>query len=164
MKAEINKESEVLSWMAVLFRISIGVIFLYAGISKAGDPAGFAVAIGNYQILPQWAVNPAAIIMPWLEIMLGVTLLLGFWIEGGSLFASVLFAVFSLALAFNLIRGLDISCGCFSASPKKINWLYFLRDISLMLMGLFVFFFDNHVCSLTNKILSMVEKKTQDRP
>jgi uncharacterized membrane protein YphA (DoxX/SURF4 family) len=159
----MNRNSEIFSWLALAFRICIGILFLYAGIIKAGDPAGFAVAIGNYQILPQWAVNPAAIVLPWLEILLGITLLLGFWIEGGSLVSAVLFSVFSIALAFNLIRGLDISCGCFSASPKKINWLYFLRDVSLTLMSIFIFFQDRYLGSLTGWIMSMVEKKSQGR-
>jgi len=159
----MKKKTEILSWIAFAFRACIGILFLYAGITKAGDPAGFAVAIGNYQILPQWAVNPAAIILPWLEILLGITLLLGFWVEGGSLIAAVLFCVFSLALAFNLIRGLDISCGCFSASPKKINWLYFLRDMGLMLMSVFIFFYDRYLCSLTGWVMSRVEEKFPGR-
>ncbi|MEN6463577.1 MAG: MauE/DoxX family redox-associated membrane protein [Syntrophaceae bacterium] len=155
----MSDKTEMTSRIALVFRICIGVLFLYAGIIKTGDPAGFAVAIGNYQILPQWAVNPAAIVLPLLEILLGITLILGFWIEGGSLFATVLFAVFSFALAFNLIRGLDINCGCFSASPKKISWLYFLRDLGLMSMSIFVFFFDTYLCSLTNWAMAMAEKK-----
>jgi uncharacterized membrane protein YphA (DoxX/SURF4 family) len=156
------KQSKIFSWLAFAFRICIGLLFLYAGIIKAGHPAGFAVAIGNYQILPQWAVNPAAIILPWLEILLGVTLLLGFWIEGGSLVAAVLFLIFSTALAFNLIRGLDISCGCFSASPRKINWLYFLRDMSLMLMSIFILFKDRYLWTVTSWIM-VREKKTSGR-
>jgi hypothetical protein len=99
--------------------------------------------------------------MPWLEMLLGITLVLGFWIEGGSFLAVVLFAVFSFALAFDLIRGLDISCGCFSASPKKINWLYFFRDIGLMLMSMFVFFYDRYLYSFAGRILSSMERKSQ---
>ena len=160
----MRQRTDTVSWIALVFRISVGALFLYAGIIKTGDPAGFATAINNYQILPVWAINPAAIILPWIEILLGITLIVGFWIEGASLFAAVLFAVFSIALAFNLVRGLDISCGCFSASPKKINGLYFLRDFILMFMSIFVLLYDTYLCSLTNWIVSVVEKKSRGRP
>lgn len=160
MGLDRSKKTALFSLVALVFRICIGVLFLYAGIIKAGDPAGFAVAIGNYQILPQWAVNPAAMVLPWVEVLIGLTLILGFWIEGGSLFASVLFAVFSFALAFNLIRGLDISCGCFSASPQKINWLYFLRDLGLMAMSIFVFCYDRYLGLPAGWIISRVGKKS----
>lgn len=159
----MDQKSKFFSWLALAFRVCIGALFLYAGILKACDPSGFAVAIGNYHILPLWAVNPTAIILPWVEILLGTALLLGYWIEGASIIAALLFCVFSFALAFNLIRGLDISCGCFSASPKKINWLYFLRDAGLMLMSIFIFFHDRHLCSLTGWIMSMMEQKSQRR-
>jgi len=155
----VGDRTELAPRIAFAFRICIGVLFLYAGILKAGDTAGFAVAIGNYHMLPQWAVNPAAIILPWLEILLGTTLVLGFWIEGGSFLSAVLFTAFSFALAFNLIRGLDISCGCFSTSPVKINWLYFLRDAGLLAMSIFVFFFDTYLCSLVGWAMDLAKKE-----
>lgn len=149
-----------LSGLAACGRIFIGALFLYAGILKASDPAGFAAAIANYQILPAWAVNPAAIVLPWVEIAIGITLLIGFWIEGGSLMAAVLFAVFTAALGYNLLRGLDISCGCFSSSPQKINWLYFYRDLALTLLSGFVFLFDNYVLSPAQWAVSQIGKRS----
>ncbi len=153
-----NAENKWTSRAALFCRIIIGAIFLYAGVLKAGDPAEFARAIGNYQILPPWAVPPAAIILPWVEIFIGAALLAGFWIEGGSLFAAALFSVFSAAVAFNLMRGLDISCGCFSSSAGKINWSYFLRDFLLTLMSVFVFAYDNCLDSPTLRLFSRFKK------
>jgi len=153
-----TKENKLTSWAALFCRIIVGAVFLYAGVLKAGDPAEFARAIGNYQILPSWAVPPAAIILPWVEISIGVALLAGFWIEGGSLFAAVLFSVFSAAVAFNLMRGLDISCGCFSSSAGKINWSYFLRDFMLTLMSVFVFVYDTCLDSPARWVLSRFKK------
>lgn len=151
--------------LALLGRIFIGAVFMYAGALKAGDPAAFSAAIANYQILPAWAVNPTAIILPWVEIFIGITLIIGFWIEGGSLLAAALFAVFTCALAFNLARGLDISCGCFSSSPKKINWLYFYRDLGLFLLSVFVFLYDEYLWSPAHWALSQVDKRSgPDRP
>ncbi len=131
-------------WLSFLFRMALGGIFLYAGVVKSQDPAGFGQAIYNYRILPGWAINPLAILLPWVEMVLGAALVLGIWIPGASLLASGLLGSFALALCINLARGLDIDCGCFSTASSgagSTTW-YFLRDILLMAMAIEVFFFD----------------------
>jgi len=69
----------------------------------------------NCQILPDAAVNLAtALILPWLEALLGLCLIAGFWLPGVTGVSTGLLAVFIGALVFNRMRGLDIYCGCFS--------------------------------------------------
>lgn len=137
-------------WLAFLFRVVLGGIFLYAGIVKSQDPAGFAQAIYNYRILPGQFINPVAILLPWVEIAISAALLLGFWVPGASLLASGFLGVFALALFINLARGLDIDCGCFSTAQSGSGntiW-YFLRDILLMSLALHVFIFEREKVSL----------------
>jgi len=136
--------------MSLLFRLLLGVIFLYAGIIKITDPLGFAQALYNYHILPGWMINPAAIILPWVELMVGASLLLGIWTQGGALLASGLLGIFACALIINLMRGLDTACGCFSTSTsaEPITWLYLVRDLTLLVMGIHVFLFDQGVASV----------------
>ncbi len=87
--------------------------------------------------------------MPWAEIIIGASLLGGFWVEGASFLATSLFLIFGAALAFNLARGLDISCGCFTSSAgEMINWWHVLRDASLMAMSLVVLISDDYTGSL----------------
>ena len=128
----------------------MGAMFIYAGIPKIADPAGFSLAVYNYHILPPWLVNLTAIILPWVEVIAGTCLVLGLWIPGGALIISGLLFVFFIALGFNLSRGLDIACGCFSTSPgmERITWWYLLRDGSLFIAALAVFFSDRGKCSL----------------
>lgn len=131
-------------WLSLLFRLVLGAIFLYAGVVKSQDPAGFAQAIYNYRILPGWAINPLAILLPWVEMVMGAALVVGLWVPGASLLASGMLGLFALALCVNLARGLDIDCGCFSTASTgsgSTTW-YFLRDILLMAMAIQVFFFD----------------------
>lgn len=117
--------------MVLVFRVILGGMFVYAGIMKIADPAGFAQAIANYRILPVGMVNGAAVILPWVEVLAGSSLILGLFLTGGSLVIAGLLLVFACALGFDLWRGLDISCGCFGASKDSITWLYVLRDTLL---------------------------------
>ena len=123
------------------FRIILGVLFVYAGAEKAIDPAGFAQAIGNYHILPGWMINSIAVILPWIEIVTGTSLLIGMFLPGGALIISSLLFVFVCALGISMIRGLDIDCGCFSSAAGRnpITWRYVLRDIVLFGMACTVF-------------------------
>lgn len=120
----------------------LGVVFIYASIHKILDPAAFAEAVYNYQILPDGLVNLTALVIPWLELFLGVFLIIGFWMPGATVLSALLFMTFMAALAYNLARGLDISCGCFSTSPaaETIGVRTVLRDgiflvVSLYLLG-----------------------------
>ncbi|HQG31838.1 MAG TPA: MauE/DoxX family redox-associated membrane protein [Deltaproteobacteria bacterium] len=134
---ESERTASILGLMILSFRIVLGIMFIYAGIEKAIDVSGFAGAVHNYRILPAWMVNPFAVIVPWIEIIAGLSLLSGVLLEGGALVISGLLFAFACALAFNLWRGLDISCGCFGASADghPITWWYLLRDIVLFGMG-----------------------------
>ncbi|MGQ9859531.1 MAG: MauE/DoxX family redox-associated membrane protein [Thermodesulfobacteriota bacterium] len=142
-------------WLSLLLRLVLGAIFLYAGVVKSQDPSGFAQAIYNYRILPGWAINPLAILLPWVEIVMGAVLLMGLWVPGASLLAFGLLGLFAAALCINLARGLDIDCGCFSTASTGSGstiW-YFLRDMLFMAMAIQVFLFDRQWVPLTRLIL-----------
>ena len=129
-------------------RLILAIIFFYASIEKIADPGEFAVAIYNYQLLPDIAVNTLAVILPWLEIIIATCLVTGFYVRGAALISSALFLTFATALTINLLRGLDISCGCFGASSGNINWLYLGRDLSFLLMSIFVMIYDRGLRAL----------------
>lgn len=126
-----------------LARILIGVVFIYTGLIHIADPAGFASAVAAYRILPPYSVNAFALLLPWVELLAGLAIATGIGLEGGALAAIGMLAVFLIALAASLYRGLDISCGCFSTSAgaDRISWLYLARDLALLLVAIFIFLF-----------------------
>jgi hypothetical protein len=130
-------------WLDRLSRWIIAGIFLGAAVPKILDPFGFALDISNYKMAPAWAVNPMAIVMPWIEAMAGLALLSGFAAEGGILLANLMFVMFLAALGQAWVRGLDIDCGCFGhaeASKGHIG-LAFLRDIGFLALGALALWF-----------------------
>lgn len=63
-------------------RLILGGVFVFASVDKILHPAAFADAVYNYQILPDSLINVAAIILPWLELVLGSLLIIGVWMPG----------------------------------------------------------------------------------
>lgn len=123
-------------------RIVLGVVFIYASIHKIASPEAFAVAVYNYRILPDVLINITALILPWLELVTGMLLLFGAWMPGASVIVTGLLSCFTCALVFNMARGLDIACGCFStgSGESQMTLLSVLRDSSLLALAVFLLY------------------------
>ncbi len=115
-------------------RIVLGAIFMYASFDKMANPQAFADIIDNYKMLPVQLVNPLAIFLPWLEFLTGLFLVTGKWVQGSLLIYTTLLVIFIIALGQALVRGLDISCGCFSVNPSTTSevWLRIIEDLAML--------------------------------
>jgi uncharacterized membrane protein YphA (DoxX/SURF4 family) len=115
-------------------RFILGGVFVYASFDKILHPAAFAEAVYNYQILPDKLINLTAIVLPCLELVLGIFLIINFWTSGAVVMCNLLLTTFIGALLFNMARGLNINCGCFSttAVESSMNVLTVLRDASFL--------------------------------
>jgi uncharacterized membrane protein YphA (DoxX/SURF4 family) len=105
-------------------RLALGIVFLYAACSKLHPPIHptpalsvslslFAMQIDSYQLLPPWAVTPLARTLPFLELGLGVLLLLGYQLRFVAAVTSALLLVFFSVMLRAHLKGLEINCGCF---------------------------------------------------
>jgi putative oxidoreductase len=92
----------------------LGVLFLWAAISKIANPTEFLAAIYSYQLpLPRSILQLAAMALPWLELLCGLLLLANVWLESALGCVLGLLVLFLAATGQAWLRGLDITCGCF---------------------------------------------------
>jgi hypothetical protein len=70
-----------------------------------------------------------------LEVGVGVSLVLGFWQQGGALIAVVLLGVFTLAEASAVGQGLKIPCGCAIGDAPEYTSHWKVAESGLMLMA-----------------------------
>ena len=122
---------------ATLLRIACGLLLAGASLDKLGDAAGFSKIIREcYNFLPARLVPLAAVVLPWLEFFTGLCLLTGFRLRGAVLVFGALMAVYSLAIFWDLLHGIDCNCGCFNKdSTEKMTWLTLGRDLLFFGMG-----------------------------
>ncbi len=121
-----------------VLRVALGAVFLYASLSKIVDPATFSRTVYHYQLLPAAAVNLVAIVLPWVEGLVGLFLLFGLKMRGASLLAIVSLIVFLAAMSSALARGLNIDCGCFQAAGTKLGFDRIIGDLVLLVVAVFV--------------------------
>ncbi len=128
-------------YLSLLLRLFVGVVFIYAAIDKIVNPAQFARIVYNYHLLPGSLINFFALLMPWVEVTCGVSLIIGVLSRGGVLLANLLTISFIMALGINLFRGVDIECGCFTVSSKAKGGILelLIRDIGLLILTTYLY-------------------------
>jgi len=140
-------------YLLLIFRIIIGFIFIYSGYVKIIDTAGFSDAVSNYKLLPLFAINFAAVILPWIEITSGLLLLFGITGKENAFIINLLLSLFIVAIAVSLFRGLNINCGCFgTVGGTKVGLLKIIENSILLFMGILVMIFDSKYLTLKDNI------------
>ena len=102
--------------LPLIFRLILGIIFIYASYEKILDPAAFSKNIHNFHITDNlvWVENLVALILPWLELIVGVFLIFGVFLEGSTSITIGLYIFFIIILSQAVFRGIDVHCGCFT--------------------------------------------------
>lgn len=101
--------------LSVILRWLLGIILIWAALSKLGDPSEFFTVLLGYQLpIPNAILKIVAVTLPWMELLCGLLLLVNLWKDAALSWSLALFGVFLLVVGAAWIRGLDISCGCFN--------------------------------------------------
>ena len=122
-------------------RIALGLFLLVVGVIKLMDLEAFTEDVFNYQILFPPYDAYAAYFVAWLEVILGIILIIGLWgTRGALLLTSGLLVSFIAALSSAASRGLNINCGCFGHSDEPTNFfLHISFNVVLFLLTLALF-------------------------
>lgn len=124
-----------------VFRIILGIVFLYSAYSKLKNPLVFSESIYNYQILGMVLSAWAAVLVPVLEGIVGVGLITGLWLHESLILTAALYMVFDLMILQALIRGLDIDCGCFNPGDSgPIDIYKIMQNVILTAMAFWALF------------------------
>jgi uncharacterized membrane protein YphA (DoxX/SURF4 family) len=130
-------------WFGLLSRLTLGGVLFAAGWLKIFTPAKSQIAVRAYELLPISLANFLGIALPWLEVGLGVLLILGIAVRISAIFGGALMVVFIAAISQAWARGLSIDCGCFggggTVAPGQTKYVSeILRDTGLALLALYL--------------------------
>ena len=133
-------KNDLKNMLVLICRIFLGFLFIYASLEKILQPEEFAKKVGYYKALPFGLENLLAIVLPWTELIVGICLLAGLFVDGAALLSIIMMLVFILAISQAMLRGIDITCGCFkvSADSEKLGLHTIIRDIIFLIMSFVV--------------------------
>lgn len=159
---KITKNIITSEYLSLVLRLFIGIMFVYASMTKIPYPAEFAKNVEAYRILPYWSVNMFAVFLPWVELSCGLFLIIGIATRASAAVITLILSLFTLALLINVLRGSPITCGCFESVGAQIGWYDVFRDLLLVLMTAQIVFFDRIFIFRRGGLLARSKKKETD--
>ena len=149
-------------YLAFAFRIYLGYFFVYASLSKIPHPSQFAEAIANYRLVPYMFLNLGAVILPWIELVTGLFLIIGFKSRASVIIIGLLLIMFDVMILINMYQGAPITCGCYDTVGEPIGWKKVLENALMLVFSLQVYYFDRPV--LLQKLKSIIGAENRTTP
>ncbi|MBF0122138.1 MAG: DoxX family protein [Candidatus Omnitrophica bacterium] len=123
----------------LFIRVLLGVLFIVSGGEKAVGPSeNFLYVIQAYQILPDPLAQLASVFFPWAELFIGLSILLGIWLDVGLIALAGVSCSLILMVGQAIVRNLPIdSCGCFGSLVHLPLRGVIILDVTVLVSTLF---------------------------
>ena len=129
-------------------RLILGIVFIYASFDKIVNPKDFSDTIDLYKATPISINNLIALIIPWVEFLIGFGLILNRSIKGSIILSISLLILFIVLLSQAYLRGFTLDCGCFgktadTLSDSELRFKLLKRigeDILFLCMSVYLYF------------------------
>jgi len=139
-------------------RLVLGGVFVYAGYAKLFLPnfnpwplfalrfslstnlSNFAVQVESYNVLSSGGVSFVAHTLPFVEIILGLLLLIGWQLRIWASLITLIMLGFLGAVSRAYLLHMNINCGCF-ATPEPIGPKKILEDAALSVLAILTAYF-----------------------
>ncbi|WP_338747793.1 MauE/DoxX family redox-associated membrane protein [Janibacter alittae] len=146
-------------------RLALGGVLLVAGGLKLGNPRGAARAVQGYDVMPFEVAKYIGYALPWIEVIIGLLLVLGLFTRINALLGTLLMAAFVIGIAQAWARGLTIDCGCFGgggdvAADETRYGQEIARDLGLALCGVWLLVRPRTALSLDRYLFADVKEHT----
>ena len=138
-KVPLWRRLGAMAWLVVLARILVGGVFVFAGLSKLLIPHAEVVAMmQQYTVIPPAVIPLLATLLPWIEVLSGTALLMGFYTTPAALLIGLQLLSFCGLMTAILLLGIEIEdCGCFgNLGWRETPLQVLIRD--LIMLGLLV--------------------------
>ncbi len=138
---ETSLSGNAFKFLSVVARVLIGGVLIIAAISKLAAPKEeFALIIQAYNLVSPSTALTMATFLPWVELLIGYSLLTGYALRLAAAASGVLFIAFDFALLSLKVRGIQLpSCGCFGASFHPEPKIMIGVDFTLIILSLIIF-------------------------
>jgi uncharacterized membrane protein YphA (DoxX/SURF4 family) len=135
-----------------ILRILVGGLFVFSGLIKVNDPVGTAIKLEEYfdvfsnDIAPFFYLFkpyalPLAVFLVVFEVVLGIMLLVGVRLKETVWALASMILFFTFLTFYSAYFNKVTDCGCFGDAIKLTPWESFYKDIILLVLISFLFYF-----------------------
>jgi uncharacterized membrane protein YphA (DoxX/SURF4 family) len=122
--------------VGLLARLILGIVLVWAGLSKVTSPKVSAQAVRAYQILPYNFAAYFGYALPVVEIVVGLLLVVGLFTRVSAVVGGLLMLTFIFGISWAWGHGYALDCGCFGGggtiAPSQTQYPWeILRDTGL---------------------------------
>ena len=129
----------------------LGALFIFSGLVKLNDPVGtaykleeyfevFAVDFGSFFLYFKNTARTLSIVLSSLEVILGVALLLRWYLRQTLWVLLALLVFFAFLTFYSAAFNKVTDCGCFGDFIKLTPWVSFFKNVFLLVLWGIVFF------------------------
>ncbi len=149
----LRSSNWIMKIVRTLFRILVGVVFVFSGFVKGVDPVGTVYRMHDYFVAfgTTWANDYAllfTILLCVLEFILGISLLFNLWIRKTAWVLLPMMTFFTILTFFDAFYTMVPDCGCFGDAVKLTNMETFIKNLVLMVFVIPIFIWRNRFKSL----------------
>jgi uncharacterized membrane protein YphA (DoxX/SURF4 family) len=106
------RQVDRMAWLLLLLRVCLGGLFITSSIGKFQYPDLFIDAVKSYDILPVALAEFFGTVLPWVELFIGCSLILGIFSTFAAGIAAALTFSFIIANIYSLFHPGVMACGC----------------------------------------------------
>ena len=123
--------------LRTIFRIVVGLVFVFSGFVKGVDPLGTVYRMDDYFVafnIPFFMSFSLylTIFLCTLEFLLGISLLFNLWIRKTAWLLLPMMFFFTILTFFDAVYNIVPDCGCFGDALKITNVQTFIKNLVLM--------------------------------
>jgi uncharacterized membrane protein YphA (DoxX/SURF4 family) len=145
-----------------VLRLLVGGLFIFSGLIKVNDPVGTAIKLEEYfdvfsndiatffYYLKPYAL-PLSVFLVVSEVVLGIMLLLGVRLKQTVWALATMILFFTFLTFYSAYFNKVTDCGCFGDAIKLTPWESFTKDVILLVLISFLFYFRNDLAKTTPK-------------
>jgi thiol-disulfide isomerase/thioredoxin/uncharacterized membrane protein YphA (DoxX/SURF4 family) len=148
-------------WLILFLRLGLGAIFIVASIAKIQDIAKFISTINSYGILSGGLANLYGYVVPWVELFIGCSMILGVFIRFSAIISFLLTISFMIASSYALINDVGGPCGCFGQFLSMSHQVSLTIDVLMIMAAIIVIFYKGKEFSSLEQLIDKISIKSK---
>ncbi len=122
-------------WLVLAARVMLGGIFLVSAVGKLQHPALFVDTVVDYGMLPEGLSRFYGTLLPWAEVAIGFSLILGLLSVVSAVLSMALTVSFAIAAIYSFSHPAPTMCGCFGDLVTLSHSQSLAMDVAMLLMA-----------------------------